>query len=251
MKTYYEFLNEDFASSLSKFSELYVKPLENNPPKTISQLKKSQLFLEYCEFHVENCLDDFFQEYQETYPSDRMYNRPKVSPEEFDYCDSYLKICDPRDESLFVTFIVSELLEKLNYHIRSIESNISDGKIKIYRAMKVGVDYIKHLESQGNRLGIYWTVDKNLADVYNGHGGVNHPTNYVGDSATVIFETTVNENHINWEKTLFARMNQRFGDDEEEITLFKGTPLKIDLIYDKDTYDDLTTDSVKSKTFYA
>lgn len=251
MKKIIDYLTEDFRSGLQKFMSNYVAPLTKNPPKTIRELRKQQLFIEFTRSRGDGIIDDLFYDYRRNEPSNRMYNRPHNNPEDSDDFSDYSEIMDDYDESLFVKFIVGEMIDRLNDAEYNIASNIEAGKLRVYRAMKVGEDYLSHITMQGKRLGIYWTIDKELAEVYSGHGGVNHPTKYPGDSMVVVIETEIHENYIDWERTLFARIDYEYGDQEEEITLFKGTPIKILYLYDKDTGEDFDISVIKDKTFYA
>lgn len=164
--------------------------------------------------------------------------------------DKFLQTADDYDKSLFVKFAISEIVNRIDDAKRNITSNIESGKLRIYRAMLVGEDYLNHLISQGKHLGIFWTLDKDLADVYNSSGYVSHKTD-VNNSSTVVIETEISEDYIDWEQTLLARIDIDYGDKEEEITLFKGTPIKILYLYDKDSGEDFDISAIKNKTFYA
>ncbi len=249
MKTILEYLTEDFQSGLQKFMANYVTPVINKPPKTIHELQKTRLFVEFAKNENE-ILDNMFYNYQDINPSNRMFNIPHNDPEDYSEFRDYLEVMDDYDESLFVKFIVDSIIEKLNNHIKGIEWYIKSGMIHIYRAMTVSIDYINHLKDQGKRIGIYWTVDEDMAEPYGSDGDLRHRTNSK-ITTTAVIETNIHENYIDWERTLFARIDYVFGDQESEITLFKGTPIKILRIYDKDTGEDFDISAIANKTFYA
>jgi hypothetical protein len=249
MKTIIEYLTEDFQSGLQKFMTNYVTPVTNKPPKTIHELQKTRLFEEFAKSEDE-ILDIVLYDYQDSNPYDRMYNRPHTNPTDYSDFNDYLKAMDDYDESLFVKFIVDSVVDSLNNQIERIRVNIGDtGKLRIYRALLVGEDYLNHLISQGKHLGIYWTLDKNLADVYGSDGRIRHTK--TSNGLIVVIEADIHEDYIDWERTLFARIDHEYGDREEEITLFKGTPIKILYLYDKDNGEDFDISTIANKTFYA
>ena len=101
----------------------------------------------------------------------------------------------------------------------SNESTFENGRIKIWREMTVDENYVKHLLAQGKHLGIFWSFTKDAAEAHWGHGDKN---------IYVKIETSIPENHVNWEETILLNMSPNIGDEEKEIRLFKGTPIHIE-----------------------
>lgn len=125
------------------------------------------------------------------------------------------------------------------------------GMVDIWRAMTVPDNYTNHLETQGKSLGIYWSWDEEAPDT---HWGMKNRTTKIGNKIslpnTVIIHSEVREEFVNWRQTIFANGHPTLS-DEKEITLFKGTPLKILDITDKKRNPIEISDTIENKTFYA
>jgi len=76
----------------------------------------------------------------------------------------------------------------------------------------VALDNINDLKPQ---LGICWTDDENYAEAHWGDG----TTEYI------IKVKISDPAYINFDTTMIARMNLDLGDEEQEITLHKDSPL--------------------------
>jgi hypothetical protein len=128
-----------------------------------------------------------------------------------------------------------ETINKFNY-------NIIDGtNISIWRVMTVKDDWINHLEKFGGRLGIYWSWDKSAAEP---HWGYN-PTD---KTISVLIESEVHINHIDWVDTIKLNMHPNY-EEEKEIRLFKNTPLKIKSV-EKDG-EEIDVSNIQNKIFKA
>ena len=141
----------------------------------------------------------------------------------------------------FREFIKDELSKNLEEAKENIYHNIDyeNGKIKLYRAMTVDDNWLEHLKKQGKRLGIYWSWDE--------HGAIAH---WAGSQKnTAIIESDIDEKYVNWTETLIQNMHPNYS-VEEEIRLFKNTPIKINKLYINDKQVDIDKE-LKNKTFLA
>jgi hypothetical protein len=106
--------------------------------------------------------------------------------------------------------------------------------------MTVTSSWLDHLEREGKHLGIYWTWDSDSADTH--WGDYSKPSK-------VLIEAEVPENGVDWEKTLITNVEPFTGDDEKEITLIKGVPLKILSVEMDGKLQDIS--NIEGKTFFA
>ena len=65
----------------------------------------------------------------------------------------------------------------------------------------------------------------------------------------IFFIQKINEKYIDWESTIQLNMDPNIGEDEKEIRLFKGTPLKILKLIKNN--EELNINKIKNKIFYA
>lgn len=136
----------------------------------------------------------------------------------------------------FVYFKMSNRIMDIYYDIYHI---IKENKIELFRALDIkGADWVSHLEKQGKHLGVYWADSFDKAEAHWGTGG-----------KTYIIQTSVDEKNVNWYDTFMARMDLTLGDEEREIRLFKGTPLKLLNLYLDG--EELNISNIKDKIFYA
>jgi len=131
-------------------------------------------------------------------------------------------------------------------------THIKNGKIKLYRGLKLNKRWLKDLESTqfytNAPLGVYWTVDPGVAQRFS--EGVDE------DQVGIILEATVDENQVDWNKTLEQNMSPSFGeafvgggDAEREVRLIKGTPIVLDDIHFSQAVE--LPDEVLDRTFHA
>jgi hypothetical protein len=155
--------------------------------------------------------------------------------------ENYLDEEEEIDEEDFKNWLKYELMWKTEDLIRFYESEIiKGGKLTIWRAMTVKDDYILHLEKEAKHLGIYWTWDPDSAETHWG--------DYSKKSKALI-EAEISENGVDWEKTLISNIQPYIGDDEKEITLSKGSPMKIISLEIDGKIKDIS--KIAGKTFYA
>ena len=152
---------------------------------------------------------------------------------------------DVEDEDInqedFLNWLEYDLRYKLEELVRHYRSEvIHNGKVIIWRAMTVTSSWLDHLEREGKHLGIYWTWDPDSADTH--WGDYSKPSK-------VLIEAEVPENGVDWEKTLIMNIEPFTGDDEKEITLFKGVPLKILSVEIDGVLQNIS--KIEEKTFYS
>lgn len=163
------------------------------------------------------------------------------------YLDYYIKQYNLEDEDEdkiresegFKEYIKSILEDNLNDAKENIYDTFNfDGNLYIYRAITVDDNWINHLKTEGKRLGIYWSWNPDSAETHWG--------NYKKPNIAII-EAEINEKYVNWLETFNLNMDLSLG-DENEIRLFKNTPLKIISITINDKEIDLS--QFKNKQFY-
>ncbi|MFA5152667.1 MAG: hypothetical protein WC554_08925, partial [Clostridia bacterium] len=115
-------------------------------------------------------------------------------------------------------------------------------EISIWRQMRVGSNWLEHLEKQGQRLGIWWSWDSKAAESHWGYDIKEKPIK-------INIESKINTNYVNWPATIKANMHPTY-EEEKEIQLFKNTPLKIVAIYDQ-RGNELDISKIKNKIFKA
>jgi len=68
-------------------------------------------------------------------------------------------------------------------------------------------------------IGIYWAYEESAAEAHWG--------DFSQGSSKFTIEAQVNEDSVDWESTMYANLNPSTGEDEKELTLKEGAPLKI------------------------
>jgi len=157
------------------------------------------------------------------------------------------------DKNQFASIINStEMTTYLNNQldspsIKNLLSKIkSDGTVEIYRSITVNQDWFDNLKNKKiKRLGFFWSWK-----------GGNSVYGRDKDYKVELF-SKIEEKYINWTQTIIQ--NIFYGDIEDEITLFKNTPIKlIKILYKKSNENkwDLSSTEInpiyfKNDTFYA
>jgi hypothetical protein len=145
------------------------------------------------------------------------------------------------DQESFLNWLEYDLRYKLEELIRLYRNElIQNGKVTVWRAMTVTSSWLDHLEREGKHLGIYWTWDPDAADTHWGD---------YSKTSKVLIEAEVPENGVDWGKTLITNIEPFTGDDEKEITLIKGVPLKILSVEMDGELQDIS--NLEGKTFLA
>lgn len=236
MITAFQYLTEDFNSGYQQFVNDYVTPTENqkfNPDENLeTQIQKLKLFLIiYGGRLPEEIIRNFYDYYY--------YDRDQ----DLDY-DEFLSDVDVNEYENF--------FESFKYHLTSKVDDVydeikdykrKDGTFEIFRALEVGENWTEHLRTQGKRLGIYWSMKETGADTY--WGDEPRTPGYTQRVKTVI-TSSIHENAIDWIATIALQIDHSLGEEESEIRLFKGTPLKI-LAINNEPVDE----QIANKTFYA
>jgi hypothetical protein len=233
MKSILEYLTEDYKSSV----ELFVKKYLNY--NNLKFFLRSPIW-EYLDVQCNDDIDYYYQDFGYDKKVKDLYNI--VYFKDFVNSDMYEKYSEP-----FLRYVISRIRDRIDSADHQISNaiKVGDGHINLYRGMSVDENFIKRLSNGDHRVGIYWTIDPDAAKTYNERSATG--------SWEVVLNITVNANHIDWENTLFARIHPMFGDEESEIRLFKGTPLRIlgldgDLV---DLEDEDLISKIKSEKFYA
>lgn len=192
---------------------------------------------------LELFLDNFFKSYPDTKIN---LNKPNKNWVDFAKIDDI-------DKKSFLSIMNSENMNKFLYNIldrkeiKKILSKINQyGDIIIYRSMTVNKEWFNNLKNEKvKRLGVYWSWEKGTT-VYG-----DYSKNYEIELTGVI-----KEKHINWIDTIIQ--NIMYGGDygdENEITLFKNTPIeliKIKYKLNNDTkYKELNPAYFENQTFYS
>lgn len=146
----------------------------------------------------------------------------------------------------FKEFMYSTIEDYYNNALEKIKRNLEwtdDGRVFLFRKISVkdGKEWIKHLQTQGKRLGIYWTFAEDKAQIYWGK-----PDRRVD----VLMCIMVKEEYINWVETLQQNTDPGF-DFEDEIRLFPNTPIILDRIVIDFTQVDLHETELDGKVFKA
>ena len=148
---------------------------------------------------------------------------------------------DEIDEEDFLNWLQYDIKfrveELINFYKREV---IKNGRVKIWRRLTVKESWLDHLAKEGKHLGVYWSWDPDAADTHWGD---------FSKKSTALIEAEVPENGVDWEETLVANIQPMIGDDEKEIQLYRGVPLKIVSIEIDNSLVDLTP--IQDKTFYS
>jgi hypothetical protein len=145
------------------------------------------------------------------------------------------------DRDDFLDWVEYDLKFRIDELIRFYENEvIKNGRVTVWRKITVSEDWMDHFIKEGKHLGIYWTWDPDAAETHWG--------DYSKKSVALI-EAEVPENGVDWEKTLRINIEPFIGDDEKEITLNKGVPLKIVSVEIDGKLVDITP--IQGKTFFA
>lgn len=152
---------------------------------------------------------------------------------------------DVEDEDIdredFKSWAEEDVRIRLEDLVRFYKSNIiENGKLVVWRKITVTEDWINHLQSKGKHLGIYWSWDPEATDTHWGD---------FSKRSVALIEAEVSENGVDWEKTLRSNVEPSIGEEEKEITLNKGVPVKILSIEVDGKPQDIS--SLQGKEFYS
>lgn len=120
------------------------------------------------------------------------------------------------DESDFKKWLIYELEYRAEAFMDSIQKMFVNGKLKVWRSMRVKDDWVTNLDRQ-NSLGIYWSWEKESAEPHWGYGVA---------PVEVLIEAEVFQNAIDWVSTVRMNINPSY-EEEKEIRLKKGSSLSL------------------------
>ena len=167
----------------------------------------------------EDFVRDFFYLYEEEHSDEEV----EIDSEEF--------------KKWIVDFLKEEY-KKFLYNFCS-KTDYFYGSFEIYREITVEDNWIEHIKSQGKHLGIYWSWEEDIAEAHNGDWDKKNIVNITCE---------IKDTDVDWVETIKLNTHPSFN-DEKEIRLFKGTPLKItNLLINNILIED---NIIYSKTFYA
>jgi len=141
----------------------------------------------------------------------------------------------------FKTWLLKFFREEYDRFLDEFLSNTDYllGRFEIYRVITVDNNWLEHLKKQGKHLGIFWSWDSEIAEAH--QGDRNKP-----NEAHITCE--IKNTDVDWIETI--RLNTHpYNNEEKEIRLFKGTPLKITNLLINDILID--NNIIYSKTFHA
>lgn len=134
-----------------------------------------------------------------------------------------------------------------NPRIKTILNKIdNNGFIEITRGMKVNDEWVNKLKNgKVKRLGIFWSHSEG----YSVYGEIK--------GFEILMYAKVDEKYIDWLQTLIQ--NLMYDDNEDEITLFKNTPFKLNKIeiihkgkeYKDEIRKDIPVEYFNNQTFLA
>lgn len=147
----------------------------------------------------------------------------------------------PFQSEEFKTWLLKFFREEYDRFLDEFLSNTDYllGRFEIYRVITVDNNWLEHLKKQGKHLGIFWSWDSEIAEAH--QGDRNKP-----NEAHITCE--IKNTDVDWIETI--RLNTHpYNNEEKEIRLFKGTPLKITNLLINDILID--NNIIYSKTFHA
>lgn len=125
----------------------------------------------------------------------------------------------PMEGPEFDDWLIRYVDERFGETWANIDHHMVDGKLPIYRVITAPPDW----EPDPNRHpGIYWSWDKRAADAHCG--------DYKPGHVKWMMEAIAGIDDIDWEETYFLNIGD-LGDDEREIRLKAGVPIKVENFY--------------------
>jgi hypothetical protein len=162
----------------------------------------------FYDFDSDKLFDEIKNDYNDLYPSNDSEGLPafisKTHPEYQNYKDYLIDV------------VIKQNYEEFAENIYNI---IHKGKLTLFRliTIKDKDEWIKHLQKQGQRLGIYWTWNEESAEAYWDEGKNKHD---------VLMSIVIDEKHVDWKETFIMNTSPQYM-EEKEIRLFKNTPIKL------------------------
>jgi hypothetical protein len=135
----------------------------------------------------------------------------------------------------------SELEDKFSSLISDFDDLIENEQISIYRKISVDDKWIRNLKNDNRAIGIYWSWEQDAAEAHWG---------YAEGLKEITLESKVNIGSIDWLTTFQQNVNPSY-DEEKEIRLNPGVPVKLIAVYDKEGNNIPLPPEIKNKTFKA
>lgn len=124
-------------------------------------------------------------------------------------------------EKHFNEWVIPKLIEEIEDNLDFIRATLQhgavDGKYEIYRAIMAPRDWVSSGEYKSRNVGIYWTYEYGQVQAYRAD------TEY--GNTLFIVSGLVDPKYIDWEELLIVGMT--YGLEEEEVTLFEDSPIKL------------------------
>ena len=114
-------------------------------------------------------------------------------------------------------YITKWMKSRYSYVTRNMQANKVKGGFLIYRAIKVQEEHVSAIASGDQPLGMFWAFCEESAEAHWGNF----------DHTELLFEAVVASEKIDWITTIRRNMNYVLGDDEQEVSLKSGTPLRL------------------------
>ena len=114
--------------------------------------------------------------------------------------------------------LIEELEKFLVNRLDRIDHQLGylNGSTHIERSLIISKDAVDDFFKEGNGLGKYWATDDSHA-----YWGLDH-----ANPVDVLITTTLSEVTVDWKITIATRIDYDLGDDEYEIRLVEGSPIK-------------------------
>lgn len=106
---------------------------------------------------------------------------------------------------------LSDRLYRVEYQLGSLTRST-----QIERSLVISKDSVDKFFEDGHSIGKYWATDNS-----NAYWAENHK-----EPVDILVLTTLSEVTIDWKTTIASRIDYDLGDDEYEITLVEGSPIK-------------------------
>ena len=156
---------------------------------------------------------------------ERMFDEYKYESEtdiDMDF-DEFME--DPSNEADFRNWLEYEMKYRFNEKKDLFDKLFSQGggRITLYRAMRVNKSWIKKLNKQNTKLGIYWSFEENAAEAHWGYGR--------GNTEDVLIQTSVTEDQVDWEGTFYANLSPSTGEEEKEMRLKENENIQIEALW--------------------
>jgi len=162
---------------------------------------------------IEHIMSDSFNE--ETF----LFNYIHENGLNLDVYEDTKEIEELKNSNDFEKYIRYEVEYRIENTVETIKQELTvNDTLILYRKMKVDENWLENLE-EGNRLGIYWSWEEQVAEPHHGYDLKNKDLD-------VLLVSEIKEEYVDWINTI--RLNiQPTSEEEKEIRLFKNTPIKL------------------------